>query len=92
MRHLKTMKGRGTMTSRSGERVAVRYELHVYQDEIDAGLGNGATVPGMTAIRGKIHPVRCFGENGVLLEMQDGCKLRFFFADTQGSVKSVQLA
>ena len=34
MRHLETMKGRGTITSNTGEQVAVRYELHVYQDAL----------------------------------------------------------
>ena len=88
MRHIETMKGRGTMTSNSGEQVAVRYELHAYQDEVHAGtLANpGATIPRMREIRGTVQPVRFFGENGLTLEMQDGRKLRFFFTDTHGSI------
>jgi hypothetical protein len=55
MRHLETIKGQGTMTSNAGEQVAVRYELHVYQDEIHAGTQDnpGGTIPGMKNIRGK---------------------------------------
>ena len=45
MRHLETMKGRGTMTSNAGERVAVQYELHVYQNEIDALATLGPRFP-----------------------------------------------
>ena len=88
MRHLETMKGRGTMTSNAGERVAVQYELKVYQNEIDAGSLNnpGATIPGMKRITGTVQPVRFFGENGLTLEMQDGRKLKFFFTDSHGSI------
>ena len=88
MRHLETMKGHRTMTSNAGEQVRVQYELHVYQEEIDAGgLNNpGATIPGMKEIRGTVQPVRFFGENGLTLEMQDGRKLKFFFSDTHGSI------
>jgi len=88
MRHLETMKGRGTMTSNAGEKVAVRYELHAYQNEIDAGSLNnpGATIPGMKRITGTVQPVSFFGENGLTLEMEDGRKLKFFFTDTAGSI------
>jgi hypothetical protein len=82
------MKGHGTMTSHAGEQVAVRYELHVYEDEIHAGtLDNpGATLPGLKEIRGTIQPVRFFGENGLTLKMEDGRSLKFFFTDTHGSI------
>lgn len=88
MRHVETIKGHGTMTSNAGEQLEVRYELHVYQDEIPAGtLDNpGGTIPGLKEIRGTIQPVRFFGENGLTLEMEDGRKLKFFFTDMHGSI------
>lgn len=88
MRHVERVNGRGTVTSNSGERVAVRYDLNVYQDEIHAGTlaKPGATIPGLNEITGVIQPVRFFGENGLLLEMEDGRKLKFFFTDSTGSI------
>jgi hypothetical protein len=88
MRHVETMKGSGTVTPSSGEAVAVRYELHVYQKEIPAGtLANPhATIPGMKEIQGRIQPVCFFGEDGLLLQMQDGRKLKFFFTDSSGAI------
>ena len=53
MRHVETMKGHGTMTSNAGEQVAVRYELHVYQDEIHAGTLDD---PGATLLRNGKRP------------------------------------
>lgn len=88
MRHLETMKGRGTVTANNGDQFGAQYELRVYQDEIDAGSLNnpGATIPGMKTIQGVVQPVRFFGENGLTLEMQDGRKLKFLFTDTHGSI------
>jgi hypothetical protein len=88
MRHIDTMKGKGTVTSNNGKKVAVQYELSVYQDEIPAGnlLDPHATIPGLKTVRGSVSPVCFFGENGLLLEMQDGRKLKFFFSDSQGSI------
>lgn len=88
MQHLETIKGRGTMTSSSGEKVPVTYDLSVDQEEIGAGSLNfpTATIPGMKSISGTVLPVRFFGENGLLLEMTDGRTLTFFFTDTHGSI------
>ena len=71
MQHIETMKGQGTTTSNSGEKVPVRYELHVYQEQIPAGSLQDphATVPGVKEIRGTGLPVRFFGEKGLLPEM-----------------------
>jgi len=82
------MKGSGTVTSGGGERVAVQYELHVYQKEIPAGnlLDPNSTIPGLKRYEGWVSPVCFFGENGLLLEMQDGRKLKFFFTDGNGSI------
>ena len=85
MRHVETMSGRGTITAGTGEPVMVDYELHVLLDEIYAGP-DSPPIPGMKDIQGIIQPVRFFGENGLLLEMQDGRKLRFSFRDTNGSI------
>jgi|NGEPerStandDraft_6_1074524.scaffolds.fasta_scaffold123790_2 hypothetical protein len=83
-RLLETMKGTGTVTANSGEQIAVRYELHVYQDEVPVGTMENphATMPGLKEYRGVIQPVRFFSESGLLLEMQDGRKLKFFFTDS----------
>jgi hypothetical protein len=59
MSHIETMKGSGTVSSNKGEQIAVRYELHVYQEEIDARtlLGGPARIPGMKTVQGVIQ--RC---------------------------------
>jgi hypothetical protein len=82
------MRGPGTVTAKGGQTAAVRYELHVYQDEIPCGTLDRplATIPGLKAIQGMIEPVCFFGENGLLLTMQDGRKQKFFFTDEKGSV------
>ncbi len=90
MRCIETMKGNGTVTADSGRAVAVRYELYVCQEEIAAGtLENPhATIPGMKEIRDRVEPVCFFGENGLLLQMQDGRKLKFFFTERQRGHRS----
>jgi hypothetical protein len=87
MQHIETMTGNGTVTSDTGERVAVKYDINVYQDEIPAGnmLNPHATVPGMKEFHGNVWPVCFFGKT-VLLEMQDGRKMRFFFTNVRGSI------
>jgi len=45
-RLLETMKGTGTVTANSGEQIAVRYELHVYQDEVPLGGHPKPTIEG----------------------------------------------
>ncbi len=88
MRSIETMRGTGTVTANNGEAVGVRYELHVLQQEIPAGtLQNPhATIPGLREIRGRIEPVCFFGESGLILEMQDGRKLKFFFIESSGAI------
>lgn len=87
MRHLETINGQGTVVSKSAGRVAVRYALHVYQDEINAGgLTTTGTIPGLKTIEGTIQPVCFFGENGLTLELADGRTAKFLFMDSQGSV------
>jgi hypothetical protein len=88
MRHIETMKGKGTVTGNSGQQVPVTYELHVYQSQVPAGTLDDprATVPGLKEIRGRIEPVSFYGQERLLLEMQDGRKLRFFFTDMRGSI------
>jgi hypothetical protein len=44
MRHLGTLTGRGTVTSNDGQKVSVRYELRVSQDD------PYAAIPGLKAI------------------------------------------
>jgi hypothetical protein len=45
-----------------------------------------ATMPGLKEIQGRIEPVCFFGESGLLLQMKDGRKLKFFFTDMQGHI------
>ena|ERR1035441_6669386 len=87
-RLLETMKGNGTVTANSGEQFAVRYELHVYQDEIPVRTLSDppTTMPGLKEYRGVIRPVRFFSESGLLLEMQDKRKLTFVFTDMRGTI------
>ena len=82
------MKGRGKVTGNEGKQVAVQYELDVYQDDIPAGnlLDPSATIPGLKRFEGWVLPVCFFAENGLLLEMQDGRKLKFAFTDSQGAI------
>jgi len=85
---LETMKGKGTVRSNGGEQVPVQYEVNVYQDQIPIKTlaGPPSTIPGLKEYRGVVRPVCFFAESGLLLEMQDGRKLKFFFKNTQGSI------
>ena len=85
MRHIQTMTGKGTVTADSGEQVPVDYELHVLQEEICAGRGS-PPIPGRRDVSGVILPVRLPLGDPLLLEMQDGRKLRFLFTDMHGSI------
>ena len=88
MEHVETMRGNGTVTANSGQTTAVRYELRVYQEEIPCRTHDDphATIPGLKTIQGVVEPVCFFGENDLLLTMQDGRKQKFFFTDEKGSV------
>jgi hypothetical protein len=88
MRRLETMAGRGIVTSRSGEKVAVCYDLRVCQDQPDGKTPDrrDATIVGTKRIEGMVEPVCFFEEYGLILEMEDGRKLRFFFTNGQGYI------
>ena len=88
MRHIETMRGTGTATSPNGQSQPVSYHLDAHQDEIRAGSFDNpnATIPGMKSITGWVNPVCFFGENGVVLEMEDGRKMKFFFRDMAGNI------
>jgi hypothetical protein len=87
MRHLETLRGRGTVGVQNGKKT-VEYELRVHQQEIHAGtLENpSATIPGMKSIEGWVRPF--VGSLGTMLtlEMSDGRSVNFFFRNTEGSV------
>ena len=89
MKNVETMRGNGTVTANSGQTTAVRYELRVYQEEIPCGTLDDphATIPGLNTIQGLVEPVCFFGENDLLLTLQDGRKQKFFFTDSEGSVR-----
>jgi hypothetical protein len=88
MRHVERMNGTGTVTSGGGVQKPVQYDLHVYQEEISAGTSENpnATIPGMKDIRGRVDPVCFSGDRDLTLQMQDGRKLKFFFANCHGTV------
>src|SRR6266487_1502335 len=81
MRHIERLDGSGTVTSSRGDQKPVRYDVHIYQEEISVGsLENpNATIPGMKDIRGGVDPVCFFGDKDLTLEMKDGRKVKFFF-------------
>jgi hypothetical protein len=88
MQRSDTIEGKGTVVSRSGERVAVRYDIRVYPSKIDVTSVDGrGTIPGLSTIQGTIDPVCFFGENNLTLELADGRKATFFFTDSEGSVR-----
>ena len=63
----------------------MQYELHIYQHDIPVGVGS---IPGTKEIRGWVTPF-CGGFREILvLEMQDGATVSFFFADSVGSILS----
>jgi len=83
MKHIETTKGSGAVVSKKGERVAVEYELHIYEQEIPVG---NAKVPGLGQCEGWISPVCFFGENGLLLDMEDRRKFEFSFTNNKGLI------
>ncbi len=84
MRHVETMRGDGTVTSSDGEQMPVHYDIEVFQKEIP--VGGGETIPGMKSIHGRVSPVCFFGDGNLMLKMEDGKKMTFFFTDTNGSI------
>jgi hypothetical protein len=84
MRHIENMRGSGTVAAPNGESQSVSYNLDAYQNEIP--VGSHETIPGMKQITGRINPVCFFGQNGVVLQMQDGRKMKFFFKDMTGAI------
>jgi hypothetical protein len=87
MKHLEKIKGKGTVTSQSGETFPATYDIDVYQNEIPAGhlLDGSATIPGLKRYEGTVLPVRALGETQTL-EMQDGRRMVFFFKDGNGAI------
>jgi hypothetical protein len=89
MRHIETIRGKGIVTSNGGEQ-AVQHELEIYQDDIRVRTREdpNGSIPGMKSIRGWIKPICFFGEDTLVLTMQDGRKLPFFFTDSRGSIRA----
>jgi hypothetical protein len=61
-----------------------RSQLEAYETEIP--VGSHQTIPGTKHMTGRIKPVCFFGQNGVVLQMQDGRKMKFFFTDMTGTI------
>jgi hypothetical protein len=79
--NVETMRGGGTVESKTGAVISVKYDLRTVQENV-----RGTNVGGLKDVKGWVRPVSNFGENGLLLTMQDGRKLKFFFADSDGSI------
>jgi hypothetical protein len=70
--------------SKTGE-TSVEFELRVYQQEIDTGLGS--TIPGLKSCKGWVRPFcGTFGEM-MTLKMRDRRTAAFFFTDGSGTVQ-----
>lgn len=83
-----TITGKGTVVSKSGDRVGVRYDIRVSPSKLDAtSLDGRDTIPGISTILGTIDPVCFVGENNLTLELADGRKATLFFTDSEGSVR-----
>jgi hypothetical protein len=88
MRHLETVKGEGQVIAPAGG-TKVRYELNVYQNEINVGstTNPSAKIGGLKDIRGWVRPV-CGSLGEMLkLEMADGTSVNFMFEDRKGSIR-----
>jgi hypothetical protein len=87
MRHVETLRGNGTVTHPNGQSGSVRYRVDVYQAEIPVRtqMGSG-TIPGMKKITGSVEPVHFFGRDNLVLKMQDGRTLGFFYSDSSGNI------
>jgi hypothetical protein len=88
LRHIETLRGNGTVVSNAGERVTVRYELEIYQEEAKASAPTEPRTPilGLREIVGVVLPVSFFHEHELLLEFEDGRKLTFRYLNRRGSI------
>jgi hypothetical protein len=80
MRQIETMKGRGVVTSSSGEHAMVEYELHTTQED-----AYGQTVP-LPSTDGWINPVCFFGVQHLTLTLKDGRTAKFIYRNDSGAV------
>ena len=87
MRLIQSVTGKGTVRSKDGKHVHVKYELTEFQEEVRAGhMGDpNASILGLKQIRGWVEPVSFIGDE-LTLELQDNRKLKFFFTDTNGKI------
>jgi hypothetical protein len=87
MRMIERIAGKGTVSGDGGDPTPVQYDLQIFQEQIPARTMDApnATIPGMKTIRGSVQPV-CSDQSGLILEMKDGRKLKFFFKDSHGSI------
>jgi hypothetical protein len=96
MKHLQKMKGKGTITSASGEKVPAAYDIDCSQGEVPTGFlqdtDPNSTTTGTKTYEGVVRPF-CFtlGET-LMLEMQDGLKLTFRFRNTDGAITVIKIA
>jgi hypothetical protein len=87
LRHVETLKGNGTVTTKGGDQQAVRYVLQVYEAVIPTGKMTGsATLPGFKDIRGRVEPLCFFNDRDLTLTLKDGRKVRFWFIDGDGNI------
>jgi hypothetical protein len=76
--------GSGVVVSTSGQRKSVQFQLDQYQEEVSDGFGG--MIPGMKTLLGTIDPPCFVGQRGLVLEMDEGRTVRFFYTDGRGSI------
>lgn len=89
MKNVETLNGDGHIAMEDGSSIGVRaYRLTVWQAQHDDG--HGGTIPGLFSIEGYI---RLDGNEGfqiadapLVLELEDGRRLPFFFVGSSGQI------
>lgn len=91
MKELERMHGTGTVTDPDGNEMGAKYDLQITQDEPEAGQGV-RQVAGFKHVAGLVwsthdpYFVLTHIRKIMLLQMEDGRKLRFFHRDIDGSI------
>ena len=78
------LRGYGAVISKAG-RTLVEFELHFFRDDLRIGKHRHIT-EGTRQIHGWVLPVSGDVGEQLLLEINDGRKLRFFYEDLTGSI------
>jgi hypothetical protein len=86
---LEHLEGTGLVTARDGEEIQVKYDIHITQDETDAGPGRA---PAFKHVCGRVWSVRDLSfavthyRENMTLQMEDGRQFKFFHKDSNGTI------